>query len=75
MGILVIVCVQLPSHHFLQTFWPLRMLLFTIVFRDGSLYPKQLFLFCLISARADRIGYCCTSSKQQFLTLKHSGIS
>jgi len=57
MGIWVIVCVQEPSHHFLQTFRPRRMLLFKTVFRDGSLYPKQLFLFCLISASADCIGY------------------
>jgi len=30
------------------------------MFRDCSLYPKQLFLFCLLwlsSASADRIGY------------------
>jgi len=39
-GILVIVCLQKPSHHFLQTFRPLRM--FKIVFRDSSVYPKQL---------------------------------
>jgi len=34
--------------------------MFKIVFRDMSLYPKQLSLFCrllLISACADRIGY------------------
>jgi len=34
--------------------------MFKIVFRDSSLYPKQLSLFCLlwlISACADRIGY------------------
>jgi len=58
MVIWVIVCVQKPSHHSLQTFRPLRM--FEIVFRDSSLYPKQLSLFCLlrlISASADRIGY------------------
>jgi len=58
MGICVIVCVQKPSHHFLQTFRPLRM--FKTVFRDSSLYPKQLSLFCLlwlISTSADRIGY------------------
>jgi len=33
--------------------------MFKIVFRDRSLYPKQLSLFCrllLISARADLIG-------------------
>jgi len=40
MGTWVIVCVQKPSHHFLQTFRPLRM--FEIVFRVSSLYPKQL---------------------------------
>jgi len=39
--------------------------MFKIVFRDSSLYPKQLHLFCLlrlISASAGRIGYitnCC----------------
>jgi len=38
MGIWVIVCVQKPSHHFLQTFRPL--LMFKIVFRDSSLDPK-----------------------------------
>ena len=57
-GIWVIVCIQKPSHQFLQTFRPLRM--FKIVFRDNSLYPKQLSLFCLlrvISASADRIDY------------------
>ena len=57
-GISVIVCIQKPSHHFLQAFRPLHM--FKIVFRDSSLYPKQLPLFCLlriISANADRIGY------------------
>jgi len=34
--------------------------MFKIVFRDSSLYPKQLPLFCLlslISASADRSGY------------------
>ena len=34
--------------------------MFNIAFRDSSLYPKQLSLFCvlrLISASADRIGY------------------
>jgi len=34
--------------------------MFKIVFRDCSLYPKQLSLFCLLwlsSASADRIGY------------------
>jgi len=53
-----IVCVQKPPHHFLQTLHPLRM--FQIVFRDSSLYPKQLSLFCLlklISTSADRTGY------------------
>jgi len=55
MGICVIVCVQKPSHHLLQTFRPLR-----IVFHGGSLYQKQLSLFCLlrlISASAEPIGY------------------
>jgi len=57
-GIRAIVCVQKPPHHFLQTFRPLR--IFKSVFRDSSLYPKQLPLFYLlrlISASADRIGY------------------
>jgi len=51
-----IVCVQKPSHHFLQTLH--RM--FKIVFRDTTLYAKHLSLFCLlrlISASAERIGY------------------
>ena len=54
----VIVCVQKLSHHLLQTFRPLHM--FKILFRDSSLYPKQLSLFCLlrlISQSADRIGH------------------
>ena len=58
MGIWVTVCVQKLSHYFLQTFCPLRM--FKIVFRDSSLYPKQLSLFYLlrlISASVDPIGY------------------
>jgi len=57
-GIWVIAYNQKPSHHFLQTFRPLRM--FKIVSRDSSLYPKELSLFCLlrlISASADPIGY------------------
>jgi len=59
-----IVCVQKPSHPFLQTLHPLRM--FKIAFRDISLYPKQLSTFCLlrlINASADRISYitiCCS---------------
>ena len=55
-GTRAIVCVQKPSHHFLQTLH----LMFKIVFRDSSLYAKQLSLFCLlrlISASAERIGY------------------
>ena len=55
-GIRAIVCVQKPSHHFLQT----PHLMFKIVFRDTTLYAKQLSLFCLlrlISASAERIGY------------------
>jgi len=57
-GIWVVVCIQKPAYYFLQTFRPLR--IFEIVFRDCSLYPKQLSLFCLlllIRACADRIGY------------------
>ena len=57
-GIWVIVCIQKPPHHFLQTFRPVRM--FKIVFRDSPLYPKELSLFCLLwlgSERADRTGY------------------
>jgi len=42
-GIWVVVCVQKPSQHFLQTFRPLRVL--KIVFRGSSLYPKQLSYF------------------------------
>jgi len=38
----IIVCVQKPSHHILQTSLPLRM--FKIVFRDSSLFPKPLSL-------------------------------
>jgi len=41
--ILVIVSIQKSSHQFLHTFRPLR--IFKIVFRDSSLYPKQLSLF------------------------------
>jgi len=57
-GIRVIVCVQKPSHQFLQPFRPLRML--KIAFSDISLYLKPLHLFCLlrlISASADPINY------------------
>jgi len=57
-GIRGIVCVQKSPHHFLQTLHSLR--IFQIVFRDSSLYSKQLHLFCLlrlISASADRNGY------------------
>jgi len=53
-GIWVIVWVQKPSHHILQTFRPLRM--FKIVFRDISLYPKPLFLYCLPRAYARGVG-------------------
>jgi len=45
-GIWIIVCIQKPSHHFLQTFPSLRMIKF--VFRYSSLYPKQFSLFCLL---------------------------
>jgi len=57
-GYRAIVRVQKSPHHFLQTLHPLC--IFKIVFRDCSLYPKQLSLFCLlrlISASADRIVY------------------
>jgi len=74
-GIRAIVCVQKPPHHFLQTPHPLRM--FEIVFRDSSLYPKQLSLFCvlrLISASAVRIGYISNfcSMIELFHELKNS---
>jgi len=36
----VIVCIQEPSHHYLQTFRTRRM--FIIVSRDSSLNPKHL---------------------------------
>jgi len=49
-GIWVIVCVQKPSHHILQTFRPLRR--FKIVIRDSSLYPKHLPLYYLTRAYA-----------------------
>jgi len=49
-GIWVIVGVQKPPHHILQTFRPLRV--FKIVFRDSSLYPKPLSLYCLPMAYA-----------------------
>jgi len=39
----IIVCIQKPSHHSLQTFRPLRM--FKIVFRDSSLYPNSCLYF------------------------------
>jgi len=58
MGIWIIVCIQKPSHHFLQTFPSLRM--FKIVFGASSFFPKQLsllFPLWLISLRADCIGY------------------
>ena len=54
MGIWVIVCVQKPSHHILQTFRPLRM--FKVVFRISSLYPKPLTLDCLPRAYARGVG-------------------
>jgi len=39
-GIWIIVCIQEPAHDILQTFRPLCM--FKTVFRDSSLFPKQL---------------------------------
>jgi len=56
MGIWVIVCVQKPSHRFLQTFCPLRM--FRIVFHDSSLYPKQLSLFFAKADQRKRWPHC-----------------
>jgi len=50
MGIWVIVWIQKPSHHFLQTFRPLRML--KIVFRNSSLYPKTIVF--ILFAMADQ---------------------
>jgi len=58
MGMWVIIFVHKPSHHFLQTFFPLP--IFKIVFRGSSLYRKQLSLFCLLwlsSTSVDSIGY------------------
>ena len=69
-GIWIIVCFKKPSRNILQTFSPLRM--FKIVFRDSSLYPKQLSLFCLlwlISASADRISY--TANFSSMIELLH----
>jgi len=51
-GIWVIVCVQKPSHHILQTFRPLHM--FKIVFRGSSLYPKHTVF--ILSAKGVRKG-------------------
>jgi len=42
-GIRVIICVQKPPHHFLQTLHPLRM--FKIVFRDSSLIRNNCLYF------------------------------
>jgi len=52
--------------------------MFRIVFRDSSLYPKQLFIFFLlrlISASADRIDYITNSCSMIELLhqLKNSG--
>jgi len=74
-GIRVIVCVKKPSHHFLQTFRPLRM--FTIVFHDSSLYPKPLHLFCLlrlISASANPIWAVVTIEAFRHLIMFQQGI-
>jgi len=42
-GICAIVCIQKPSHHFLQTLHPLCM--FKIVFRDSSLIRSNCLYF------------------------------
>jgi len=73
MGIRAIVYVQKPPHHFLQTLHPLRM--FKIAFRDSSLYPKQLSLFCLlrlINESAERIGYISNFMIELLHELKNS---
>jgi len=49
-GMWVIVCVQKPSHHFLQTFRPLRM--FEIVLRDNSLSSLSETILLILSAKA-----------------------
>jgi len=72
----MIVCIQQPSHHFLQLFRALR--LFKIVFHDISLHPTNLFLFCLlwlISACANRIGYITNFSSMKVLLLELTSIS
>jgi len=51
-GIWIIVCVQKPSHHFLQTFRPLRM--FMIVIHDSSLYSETIAF--ILSSKADQRG-------------------
>jgi len=68
----VIVCVQKPSHHSLQSFRPLRM--FQIAFRDSSLYLKYCLCFVCYSWSAQVLTVlatlpnsvalynCCTSS-------------
>jgi len=43
LGICVIFCIQKPSHHFLQTFRPLRM--FKIVFRDSHFIRNNYLYF------------------------------
>jgi len=72
-GIRVIASIQQPSHHFLQTFRPLRM--FKIVFRD-SLTFTEIIVFVLpamaehlSSACAERIG--CTTNFCSMIKLLH----
>jgi len=51
--------------------------MFKIVFRDSSLYPKQLHLFCLlmlISASADRIGFITTFCSMNFCTSSKTAV-
>jgi len=66
-GVWVVVCIQKPSHHFLQTFRPLR--IFKIVFRNCSFYPKQYGwaaqVLIALAALPVSVGSwnCCTSSK------------
>jgi len=60
-----------PSIHFLQTLHGM----FKIVFRDSSLYPKPLSLFCLlrlIRTSADRIGHITNFCSMIELLLKEN---
>jgi len=60
--------IQEPSHIF-QTFRPLRM--FKIVFRNSSLYPNQLSLFCLLWLSASAGRNCYITSICSMIELLH----